>query len=72
MFLEFATKRDRNGNRYYLGIDTEKKIFSRERGRWYSREDLTAEITRKDRRKLIEALEADGFKEIEYLLYERK
>ena len=66
MFLEFATKRDINGNRYYLGIDTEKKQFSRERGRWYSREDLTAEITRKDRRKLIETLEAENYTEIEH------
>lgn len=27
MILEFATKRDRNGNRYYLGINTDKKYF---------------------------------------------
>lgn len=64
MVLEFATKRDQNGNRYYLGIDTEKKSFSRERGRWYSREDIT-EITKADRRKIIEQLEHAGFTETE-------
>lgn len=65
MFLEFATKRDKNGNRYYLGLETETKTFSRERGKWYSKDDLTAEITRKERRKLIEELEESGFIEIE-------
>lgn len=64
MILEFATKRDINGNRYYLGIDTEKKSFSRERGRWYSRDDIT-EITKADRRKIIEQLENAGFTETE-------
>lgn len=64
MILEFATKRDVNGNRYYLGIDTEKKSFSRERGHWYSREDIT-EISKADRRKIIEQLENAGFTETE-------
>lgn len=64
MILEFATKRDVNGNRYYLGIDTENKKFSRERGRWYSREDIT-EISKADRRKIIEQLESAGFTETE-------
>ena len=64
MILEFATKRNINGNRYYLGIDTEKKSFSRERGRWYSRNDIT-EITKTDRRKIIEQLENAGFTETE-------
>ena len=55
MILEFATKRDVNGNRYYLGIDTDKKTFARERGKWYSREDVT-EIGKNDRRKMIDQL----------------
>nr|DAF24645.1 MAG TPA: hypothetical protein [Caudoviricetes sp.] len=65
MKLEFATKRDINGNRYYLGIDTDNKTFSRERGKWYSREDIT-EITKTDRRKMIDQLTAAGFTEIEH------
>ena len=32
MIFEYATRRDKNGNRYYLGIDNETFIFSRERG----------------------------------------
>ena len=66
MLLEFSTKRDRNGNRYYLGIDTESKTFSRERGKRYGRDDVI-EIGKRDRRKLIDELEADNFTEVGYL-----
>lgn len=65
MQLEFATKRTPAGNRYYLGIDTEEKTFSRERARWYSREDI-AEISKTDRRAIIERLEKAGYKETDY------
>ena len=65
MFLEFSTKRDINGNRYYLGIDTDKKIYSRERGAWYGRDDIV-EISRKDRKKIIETIERENFIEIEH------
>lgn len=65
MLLEFSTKRDRNGNRYYLGIDTEKKIFSRERGKWYGRDDVV-EVGKRDRRKMISELVESGFSEIEH------
>ena len=64
MTLEFATKRDVNGNRYYIGINYENKTFSRNRGKWYGREDII-EISKKDRRKLIEQLENNNFREIE-------
>lgn len=64
MVLEFATKRDRNGNRYYLGIDTDKKVYSLERGHWYTRDDIT-EISKKDRHKLIEQIEND-YKRLDY------
>lgn len=66
MVIEFATKRDRNGNRYYLGIDTDSKTYSRMRGKWYGREDII-EIGKRDRRKLTEALEAAGYAETEYM-----
>ena len=62
MQLEFCTKRDPSGNRYFLGIDTENKTFSRQRARWYSREDA-AEISKKDRRALIDKLESAGYTE---------
>ena len=65
MIFEFATKRDINGNRYYLGFDPDKKIFSRERGKWYSREDIT-EIGKIDRRRMIDNLTAAGYTEVEH------
>lgn len=65
MQLEFATKRTPAGYRYYLGIDTDNKTFSRERARWYSREDIT-EISKTDRRALIEKLERAGYTETDY------
>lgn len=63
MILKFATKRDRNGNRYYLGIDTKNKVYAVTSSHWYSREDFT-EVTKKDRRKLIESVKAEGYTEI--------
>lgn len=65
MVFEFSTRRDVNGNRYYLGIDSDNFIFSRERGKWYGRDDII-EISKKDRRKLIEQLECAGYTEIEH------
>lgn len=64
MILKFATKRDVNGNRYYLGVDTENKTFARERSHWYSREDIS-EISKTDRRKMIDQLENEGYNEID-------
>lgn len=65
MQLEFATKRTPAGIRYYLGIDTESRTFSRERARWYSREDIT-EISKTDRRAIIERLEKAGYTETDF------
>ena len=65
MILEYATKRNASGNRSYLGIDTEKKVFSRERGYWFCREDVI-EISKADRIRLIEKLEKESYTEIEY------
>lgn len=63
MILKFATRRDTNGNRYYLGIDTKNKVYAVTPSHWYSREDIT-EVTQRDRRKLIEAVKADGYKQV--------
>lgn len=65
MVFEYATRRDKNGNRLYLGINNDNFTFSRQRGKWYSRDDII-EISKKDRRKLIEQLERAGYTEIEY------
>ena len=51
----------------FLGVDTEKKVFSRESAHWYSKEDLTAEMTKAQRRNLIEELEKSGFSEIDHI-----
>lgn len=66
MILKFATKRDKNGNRYFLAIDTDKKIFSRESAHWYSREDIT-EVSKTDRRKMIDQAEAANYTEVDYI-----
>ena len=65
MVFEYATRRDVNGNRCYLGIDNDNFIFSRERGTWYSRADVI-EISKRDYHKLIEQLQRAGYTEIEY------
>ena len=64
LVLEFATKRDKNGNRSYLGIDLVNEDYSTERGKWYSRDDVI-EISKTDRRKLIEMLQASGFDRVD-------
>lgn len=61
MILKFATKRDINGNRYGVEIDTGAKIYSRNFSSWHYDEYIT--IGKRDRRKLIEELENAGFTE---------
>lgn len=63
--LLFSTKRDINGNRYYLAIDHERKEYTRE-PRYFHKEDFV-EIGKRDRAKIIEALDKDGFKEVDTL-----
>ena len=64
MILRFATKRDVNGNRYYLAIDTFRNEWARESAHWYTRDDII-EISKKDRRRMIEALQKEtGYKEV--------
>lgn len=66
MKLLFATKRNANGYRKFLGIDTERKEFARDCSQWYGREDIT-EITAADREKLIDTVTAAGFTEIDFM-----
>ena len=65
MIFEYSTRRDKNGNRYYLGIDNKLFIYARERGSWYTRDDVI-EISKSDYRKLVNQLERAGYTEIEY------
>ena len=66
MILEFSTPRDRNGNRYYLGIDTCLKTYSTERGHWYSRADVI-QIGKQDRRRIIDQVSTAGYERIDYM-----
>ena len=56
MILQFATKRDRNGNRKFLGIDTGAQCYATESRSWYTKNDII-EITGKERNSLIEQLQ---------------
>lgn len=58
MFLRFKTKRDINGNRKYLALDTEKKVFCT-----YSRSMIPdgEEITATALRNIQKAAESAGF-----------
>ena len=64
MIMKFATKRDNNGNRYFIGLDTENRIFARESKSWFCREEII-EIGKRDLHKLQEQLEKAGFTRIE-------
>lgn len=66
MLLQFATKRNANGNRKYLAFDTSRKTFALSPRGWYSREDVV-EITAKDRLKIIDAVLNEGYKQVDTL-----
>ena len=59
MILKFTTKRDTNGNRYTLTINTNLKTYSRS----YNPFDVSDYVTigKRDREKLVEQLEDDGY-----------
>lgn len=63
MILKFTTKRDINGNRYTLEIDTENKTYNRSYNTSFDYADFV-EISKKDREKLIDSLENNGFVEV--------
>ena len=60
MILDFKTKRDVNGNAYYISIDTEKRVYSYDYNR-FSTPDVCITITKRDRRALAEKCENAGF-----------
>ena len=67
MLVRLATKRDTSGNRYYLIIDHNKKVYSRQPAHWLYREDFI-EISKKDERKYVNILNENNYKEIETAL----
>lgn len=65
MILQFATKRNINGYRKFLAIDTDIMVYSTISRCWYC-EDNTIEIKARDRKKLITHCEQNGFKLVDY------
>lgn len=61
MITKYATKRDINGNRYTLIVNTESKTFQRS----YNPFDYSDYITigKRDRNKLIDQLTSEGYTE---------
>lgn len=61
MITKYATKRDINGNRYTLIVNTENKTFQRS----YNPFDYSDYITigKRDRNKLIDQLTSEGYTE---------
>jgi len=60
--VTFVTKRDRNGNRYYLTVDLVNKTFSRV-SRWYRSDFIT--VTRRDKNRIAAILKSSGYTEID-------
>lgn len=63
MLFKFTTKRDRNGNRYTLIIDTEAKTVKKDFNPMYAGDYI--EITRKDRSRLFDEIIGSGYTIIE-------
>ena len=68
MFIDFMTRRNVNGNRYYLRIATGTNEYSRMFPSMIP-PDGVIEITKRDYDNLIKKLKFFGFKEVECLYY---
>jgi len=66
MILEFSTKTNTNGNRYYLAIDTDNKTFSLNSRRIYFQKDVVT-VTNRDRNKILKQLSEANFKAVDYI-----
>lgn len=64
MKINICTKRNQNGYRKILLIDTETKEYSRESTHWFCREDF-AEVSITDFRRTLEKVEKEGYNEVE-------
>ena len=62
MIMRYRTKRDTNGNRYYLTVDHEKRTYKKEYNLYINDNDI--EVTKRDRLKIADQLEANGYKEV--------
>lgn len=66
MILKFATKRNQNGNRTYLGINTTTREYAREPQSWYCKEEII-EVSHKDLRKILQSCIDNNYSEITYM-----
>ncbi len=66
MILEFSTKTNTNGNRYYLEIDTDNKTFALNSRRIYFQKDVVT-VTNRDRNKILKQLSEANFKAVDYI-----
>lgn len=60
MLLKFATKRNVNGNRHYIAIDTENKIYSKQPSSWICKGDFI-EITKTALRQIEDKAKSDNY-----------
>lgn len=63
MIIKYTTKRDINGNRKTLVVDHSDKTYKRDYNTAYNYADYIT-ITSKDRNKIMQQLENNGYKEI--------
>lgn len=66
MILKFATKRNINGNRTYLAIDTITREYARQAQSWYCKEELI-EVTCKDLHKVLQSCIDNNYTEVSYM-----
>lgn len=66
MILKFATKRNANGNRIYLAIDTTNREYARESQSWYCREEMI-EVSHKDLHKVLQSCIDNNYSEVSYI-----
>jgi hypothetical protein len=66
MILEFRTDRDRNGNALYLAIDTGAECYAVTPRGWLSK-DMPV-LKRKDRVEIIQQLEKNGWRRVDYII----
>lgn len=65
MILQFRTDRDTNGNALFLAIDTGAECYATSPRGWIGK-DLPV-LKRKDRREIIEQLERNGWRRVDYI-----
>lgn len=65
MKLEFMTKRDTNGNRKYLLIDTNREVYSRDSAHMIPDGYFT--ISKKDMDEMLKRVQDDGYQSVDYI-----